>query len=112
MAANLVEYLASPLTEADLKRFDRKLGDPRGTPPVGTQAAEQAGAPYGERRFHRDAHYGPAHEGAWIRLNPHLNPTAEFISQALLMILPMLSADRRHPRRPYGVRHHRCGTQR
>ena len=34
MAANLVEYLASPLTEADLKRFDRKLGDPRGTPPV------------------------------------------------------------------------------
>ena len=63
MAANLVEYLASPLTEADLKRFDRKLGDPRGTPPVGTQAAEQAGAPYGERRVHREAHYGPAHEG-------------------------------------------------
>ena len=31
---NLVEYLATPLTEADLKRVDRKLGDPRGTPPV------------------------------------------------------------------------------
>ena len=30
MAANLVEYLASPLTEADLKRFDLKLGDPAG----------------------------------------------------------------------------------
>ena len=85
--ANLVEYFASPLTEADLKRFDLKLGDPagqqvggvaqcpRGTPPVGTQVAEQAGAPYGERRFHRDAHYGLAHEGPGIRLNPHLNPT-------------------------------------
>ena len=30
MEANLVEYFASPLTEADLKRFDLKLGDPAG----------------------------------------------------------------------------------
>ena len=31
-----------------------------------------------------------AREGAWIRLNPHLNTTSGFIFQALLMILPML----------------------
>ena len=78
--ANLVVYFASPRTEADLKRFDLKLGDPagqqvggvaqcpRGTPPVGTQVEEQAAAPYGEGRFLRDAQ---SHG-----LNLHLTPTS------------------------------------
>ena len=130
MEANLVEYFASPLTEADLKRFDLKLGDPAGQQvweSLGALAALRLWAPRWQNRrvrltvkgdsiamlttvLHLKA--GSLEELPWIRLNSPLNPTSGFISQALLMILPTLSAARRHPRRPCGVCHHRCVTQR
>ena len=97
--ANLVEYFASPLTEADLKRFDLKLGDPAGQQvweSLGALAALRLWAPRRQNRRVRLTVKGDstamlttvlhmkagsqrlgliAREGAWIRLNPHLNPT-------------------------------------
>ena len=98
MEANLVEYFASPLTEADLKRFDLKLGDPAGQQvweSLGALAALRLWAPRWQNRRVRLTVKGDSiamlttvpHMKAesleklpWIRLNPPQNPTSGFIS--------------------------------